>query len=345
MSAGSFDPVSAGSRDREFVSLPISSVLLPGDSPRLQGKDAKHVARLAEIDEPLPPILVDRRSMRVIDGMHRLMAASQRGHKTIEVEFFDGTAGEAFLRAVEANISHGLPLSQEDRRAAAERIIVSHPQMSNRAIARASGMSAKSVATIREKNADTMPPLKARIGIDGKARPVDNAEGRRRAAELTAEFPHASLREVARHAGISAATVSDVRKRLASGLMPIPERRASKDRSNEDSNPAQPVADVNRSGVRNARKNSQQPASSLLDKLLKDPTLRMRDDGRRLLRLLQRSAVEKQGMTELVTAVPPHCTKVVADLVRQYADIWSSFAQELDAGVRGRDTDASVRML
>jgi hypothetical protein len=200
------------------------------------------------------------------------------------------------------------------------------------------------VAVVREKNAGTTPSLKARIGIDGRARPVDNAEGRRRAAELTAEFPHASLREVARRAGISAATVSDVRKRLASGLIPVPEGRISKDRSNEDSNPALSVEDVNRPGAQNACQNPQ-PAASLLDSLLKDPALRMRDDGRKLLRLLQRSAVEKQGMTELVTAVPPHCTKAVADLVRQYADIWSSFAQELDAGVRGRDTGASVRML
>jgi hypothetical protein len=57
----------------------------------------------------LPPLLVDRRSMRVIDGMHRLMAALLKKRETIDVEFFDGSYADAFLLAVEANVAHGLP--------------------------------------------------------------------------------------------------------------------------------------------------------------------------------------------------------------------------------------------
>jgi hypothetical protein len=60
------------------VAVPVLS-LRPADSPRLNGEDKAHIARLAEMDTPLPPILVDRRTMRVIDGMHRLMAASLLG--------------------------------------------------------------------------------------------------------------------------------------------------------------------------------------------------------------------------------------------------------------------------
>jgi ParB-like chromosome segregation protein Spo0J len=281
--------------------------------------------------------------MRVIDGMHRLLAASLRGQKTIEVEFFDGTTEEAFLRAVEANVAHGLPLSQEDRRAATRRIIVSHPQMSDRAIARASGLSAKSVAAIRQKFASAAPPLKARIGIDGKARPVDSADGRRRAAELIAEFPLASLRDVARRAGISPATVSDVRKRLASGVTPIPDGGVSRDdRSNEyRGRAAAPMHHVNGFGVRKVR-DKPQSVFSVLEKLLGDPSLRMREDGRKLLRLLQRGAVERENVLELTNAVPSHCSEVVADLVRQYAEIWSTFAQELDECVRSTGTDACM---
>ncbi|MGP4002856.1 hypothetical protein [Streptomyces sp. 8N706] len=78
--------------------------------------------------------------MRVIDGMHRLLAAVVRGQETIDVEFFDGSAEDAFLRAVQGNLAHVLPLLLSDRRAAASRIIVSHPQMSDRAIARASAL-------------------------------------------------------------------------------------------------------------------------------------------------------------------------------------------------------------
>jgi ParB-like chromosome segregation protein Spo0J len=57
--------------------------------------------------------------MRVIDGMHRLMAASLQGRESIDVMFFHGSEIDVFLRAVQENITHGLPLSQADRRAAA----------------------------------------------------------------------------------------------------------------------------------------------------------------------------------------------------------------------------------
>src|SRR4051794_5816808 len=107
--------ISAGIDERqdgepEIVSLPIIQVL-PGESPRLMGEDKVHVLRLAAIEGPLPPILVDRRTMRVIDGIHRLMAASLKGQKMIDVKLFDGSREEAFLKAVEANVEHGLPLS------------------------------------------------------------------------------------------------------------------------------------------------------------------------------------------------------------------------------------------
>src|SRR5215469_3704588 len=124
--------------------------LRPGDSPRLEGTDEEHATRLAETEEALPPILVDRKSMRIIDGAHRFMAASLRGQESIEVEFFDGSDADAFLRAVEANVQHGLPLTRADRWAAAARIVASQSHMSDRAIAEATGLSARRVASIRQ---------------------------------------------------------------------------------------------------------------------------------------------------------------------------------------------------
>src|SRR5579859_6840630 len=130
--------------------IPVLS-LRPADSPRLNGEDRAHIVRLAESETSLPPILVDRRTMRVIDGMHRLMAASLQGRDTIEVIFFDGSEADVFLRAVEENVAHGLPLSLADRRAAAERIITSHPHMSDRAIGQTTGLAAKTVAAVRKR--------------------------------------------------------------------------------------------------------------------------------------------------------------------------------------------------
>ncbi|TXS41837.1 ParB/RepB/Spo0J family partition protein [Streptomyces sp. OR43] len=311
-------------------------LLLPGESPRSEGLDEEHIARLAEIDTQTPAILVDRRTMRVIDGMHRLMAAKLRGHELIEVELFDGTPEEAFLRAVEVNVSHGLPLTLADRRAAAGRIIASHPQMSDRAIARAAGLGAKAVAAIRRRAADALPQLSARIGRDGKTRPLSSVDGRLRAAELIAERPEASLREVARLAGISPATVSDVRKRLESGLAPVVEPARAPEAPADA--PADPPAAADGADRRVEPKRNQlpaDPAAALLEKLLRDPSLRHKEGGRQLLRLLQQqNAVATRAGEELMEAVPSHCGSLVLDLARYYAGTWTDFAKQLDKRVR-----------
>ncbi|KAB2594151.1 transcriptional regulator [Streptomyces arboris] len=311
-------------------------LLLPGESPRSEGLDQEHIARLAEIDTPIPAILVDRCTMRVIDGMHRLMAVKLRGQGLIEVELFDGTPEEPFLRAVEANVSHGLPLSLADRRAAAGRIVVSHPEMSDRAIARAAGLGAKAVAAIRRRAADVVPQLAARIGRDGKTRPLSSMDGRLKAAELIAERPQASLREVARLAGISPATVSDVRKRLESGLAPVAESARTSEAPADASADASAVAEAGERRVerRTANQLSADPAVAL-EKLLRDPSLRHKEGGRQLLRLLQQqNAVVTRAGEELVEAVPSHCETLVLDLARYYAGTWMGLAKQLDERVR-----------
>jgi hypothetical protein len=59
--------------------------------------------------------------MRVLDGMHRVRAAILRGDAVIAAVFFDGDADAGFVEAVRANISHGLPLTVADRKAAVAR--------------------------------------------------------------------------------------------------------------------------------------------------------------------------------------------------------------------------------
>jgi ParB-like chromosome segregation protein Spo0J len=282
---------------QDVVAVPILS-LRPGYSPRREGESKAHIARLAESETPLPPILVDRRTMRVIDGMHRLMAASLRGQETIDVKFFDGSEAAAFVLAVQANVTHGLPLSRADRRAAAARIIASHPQMSDRAIGTAAGLAAGTVAAIRRGAAGGAPELAARVGKDGRVRPVNGAHGRERAAALLAERPGASLREVARGAGVSPGTVRDVRRRLKRGEEPAP---------------APAVA---------------------LEQLLRDPSLRHNEQGRRLLRSLQANSAAAQMWPGMTAAVPPHCVAIVMQLARQYGQMWLGFAQELDERAR-----------
>ncbi|MBB4926190.1 helix-turn-helix domain-containing protein [Kitasatospora kifunensis] len=319
--------------------------LLPGESPRSEGRDQEHIARLAELEGPLPPILVDRRSMRVIDGMHRLLAAVTKGQQTIEVEFFEGSSEDAFLTAVEANVRHGLPLSHADRRAAAERIVTSHPHLSDRAIARTAGLGAKAVAAIRRRVTEDGAQLQARVGRDGKVRPLNSVEGRLRAAELIAERPDASLREVARLAGISPATVSDVRRRLESGELPTAAQQAEQqaeqqiERQVDGQVDREVVVPVHRGGRRSARRMRLVPSDPtvVLEKLVRDPSLRHKEEGRQLLRLLQQNAIRTREWSELTAAVPAHCGALVVDLARQCAETWMEFAQELDERVRTAD--------
>ncbi|MEV0126108.1 transcriptional regulator [Streptomyces sp. NPDC050703] len=264
--------------------------------------------------------------MRVIDGMHRYLAALSNGQRMIDVEFFDGTPEEAYLRAVEANSAHGLPLTPAERKAAAARIIASLPHMSDRAIAKAAGLGAKAVATIRRRMGET-PQLKARVGQDGKVRPLNSAEARHRVADLLAERPDASLRELARLACTSPATVSDVRRRLASGEPPAPGRTDAEKPASEA--PAVRPQPVGRRPHRGIRLVSQDP-TTVVDKLLRDPSLRHREEGRQLLRQLQQHAIAMQEWPELGTAVSPHSREMVASLAREYAKAWLGFAQELD---------------
>ncbi|MFF1413401.1 transcriptional regulator [Streptomyces sp. NPDC058289] len=332
-------PTASGAEPREAqcAEVPVTAVTV-GDSPRSAGADEEHIARLAETEEPLPPILVDRRTMRVIDGMHRLAAARLRGQQTISVKFFDGCADDAFLRGVEANVTHGLPLSQADRRAAAARIVATHPHLSDRSIARASGLGAKTVAALRRSSgAGTRDDL--RVGGDGRVRPLSSVEGRQRAAEILAEHPQASLREVARMAGISPTTVSDVRRLLEAGRDPGASGGGPRARTEVNSCAVKgrsstpittPIIAVVNPAGRRVEPPQVDPAT-VLQKLLRDPALRQRESGRHLLRLLQHNVVDQHMWAELAAAVPAHAGGLVADLARQYAQTWAVFAQELYA--------------
>jgi ParB-like chromosome segregation protein Spo0J len=333
-----------GSRARGpdvVVTVPVLS-LRPADSPRLNGEDRAHIARLAEVENTLPPVLVERRTMRVIDGMHRLMAASMQGHETIDVIFFDGSEADVFLHAVQENVTHGLPLSQADRRAAAERIVASHPHLSDRAIGQVAGLGARTVATIRKRSTDGVPQSNARMGRDGKVRPLDSAQGRRRAAELLTEQPAASLRDVARVAGISPATVLDVRKRLERGDPPTPEKpEAARATAASGSDGGRAAAGP---GSRTASRSAAplDPAA-MVEKLLRDPSLRNNELGKGMLRLLHVNAVGAGQLPDVASAVPPHCVAIIVELARQYAWMWQDFARELDGRARIIDPSASGR--
>jgi hypothetical protein len=289
----------------------------PADSPRLDGVNTEHVRALAEAAAEFPPILVQRSTMRVIDGMHRLSAARRKGQPDIGVEFFDCTDEEAFVLAVAANATDGLPLTGADRRAAAVRIMRHRPEASDRLIAELTGLTPKAVGGIRRRAAETLPKPAKRVGRDGRIRPVDPSGGRRIASQILAADPGASLREIARMAGISIGTAHDVREKIRRGSDPVsPRGRKS--------------ARYVTTGQGN-RANGQADLDAILRRLRHDPALRYSESGRSVLgwfcgpRLL--TAADWQ---DVIDRIPPHCRFEIVQLASGCAAVWSDFAAELE---------------
>ncbi|MEU7136277.1 streptomycin biosynthesis protein [Streptomyces sp. NPDC046261] len=309
--------------------LPLCA-LLPSDSPRVAGEDPLHVQALARLDAPLPPIVVHRETLRVVDGMHRLRAARLRGDERIAVRFFDGSAEDAFVHAVRLNIRHGLPLTQADRTAAAERIIRSHPHWSDRLIASATGLAASTVAALRRRATGAAPQVKARTGRDGRVRPVNAAEGRRRAGALIAAKPQASLREIADGAGIAVGTARDVRLRIRQGQDPVPKKLRDAESRMQDTQtcarPAPAPAVAAAEPAPTGAVNTDPP----LKKLCKDPSLRFTEDGRALLQLLSAHTLGGTRWRRLLDAVPAHRRAMVAQAARYCGESWLRFAIELE---------------
>jgi ParB-like chromosome segregation protein Spo0J len=306
--------------DPEWV---IINHLMVGRSPRINGPNEEHVRLLADSESPLPPIVVQRRTRRVVDGVHRLRAAMLRGEERIQVRYFDGDDDDAFVVAVHANRAHGLPLSLADREAAAARIIVSHSHYSDRAIAEIAGLSAKTIGSIRR----TLPPEQqrtTRIGRDGRVRPVSSADGRRVAHEVMAENPNASLREVARRAGISVATVRDVRERLRRGDDPVPPSQRAGGRTARQEPPAGDL------GLPDTAHLAFRDRAAVLRSLYNDPALRFNESGRSLLRWLHPHVAGLDEWPDRVRAMPPHCAYTLIELARSCADEWQRIALELE---------------
>jgi ParB-like chromosome segregation protein Spo0J len=305
--------------------VPCAS-LKAADSPRLDGESLDHIAVLAENGVHLPPIVVHRQTMRVIDGMHRLRAAQLRGDQSVEVEFFDGDPDEAFIAAVRANITHGLPLTLADRKAAAQRILGCQPHRSDRWVGQVTGLAAGTVAAIRRRAGTAEVQGPSRLGRDGRVRPRDAADGRLRAQHEISARPDASLREIANAAGISPATAKDVRDRLRRGDALVPQaarkaravRRAASEGPRIDSRGSRKSPDVDRS------------LDWSFQRLMRDPSLRYSDSGRQLLRMLELHARGPGAVEKLIDAVPAHCGYLVARLVRQSARRWLELADALE---------------
>lgn len=319
--------------ERTPVTVEIAS-LVSGDSPRSDGEDELHVQRLVEAEWPLPPILVHRSSMRIIDGRHRVSAAKRKGFDSIDAYLIDGSDDAMFVVAVQENVAHGLPLTLADRRAATAKILRTHPHWSDRLVAKTTGISAKTVSAIRcatEENRQSHD----RLGRDGRVRPLNAAAGRQLAAQLIGSWPDASLREIAQATGICPSTVRDVRARVRRGEDPVT--------TSDDSKPHQskPMGGK-REPARRTRPNPPRPPAvtpamaaiesaavgPVLRALSNDPALRMNAGGRELLRWLHHHAVSSTDSQKISDFVPDHCYQQLVEVARRCSANWAYIADD-----------------
>jgi ParB/Sulfiredoxin domain len=286
---------------------------------------------LSQVEDELPPILVHQASMRIVDGMHRFRAAILRGDTTIVVRFLDCDENEAFAAAVEMNVKHGLPLSLADRKAAARQILDASPQWSNRMVAAKTGLSHKTVSTLRERASGENSQSDGRMGRDGRFRQLSTAAGREKAADLIRQYPGKSLREIARSAGVSVGTVRDVRLRLDSGLDPVPKFRQSSPEQPDQARPTGAPRVAGAAGIPAEEHPSPDPdVKTILQSLSNDPSLRFSETGRLLIRLLRDSMTFTAGLAAIAENVPPHQAYAIAQLVRSCADSLSGTARQLE---------------
>ncbi|MFJ9365462.1 ParB N-terminal domain-containing protein [Nocardia sp. NPDC101769] len=136
----------------DIVRIPLDRLRID-TTIRQSGENSRHVTALSEVAAALPPIVVHRSRMTVIDGAHRVRAAMCSGSQWIDAVYFDGDDGQALLLAVRLNSRHGLPLSAADRKAAAEQALSFYPDWSDRKLAEVIGLPERTIAAVRKRSA------------------------------------------------------------------------------------------------------------------------------------------------------------------------------------------------
>jgi ParB-like chromosome segregation protein Spo0J len=310
--------------------------VVPGPYLREAGTNHAHVQLLADASSTsaLPPILVQRSTHRVIDGMHRLAAAKLRGEQTINACLIDCTDEEALVLAIKSNTLHGLPLSKADRISGAKRILMAHPDWSDRAVASVTGMSAKTIAVLRNRSSGEVVSFEKRLGRDGKRRPVAAAEGRKRAAAYLDAHPDASLREVAREADVSVGTVHSVRRLMRHGTDPIAPAAARPEPTGprvagRPGAAASQFAEAIVPALHEVKHYRQLAWSAISLKVTNDPALRYTEGGRAFLRWMAQHALHAEDWREVVSAVPVHWVDDVSAIADSVGAEWRMFAMQL----------------
>ena len=325
-----------------------------GYSPRQMKVDHDHVAALADVVDRLPPVVVDERTMTVIDGVHRVEAYRKLGRSRIPALMFRGNDMEALVIAIQANIQHGKPLNRGERQEAARALLHECPERSDRWVGEVCGVSHTTVAVLRRSV--SAADAKVRMGRDGRRRPVDPSLGQAAVARVMAENPTASIRQAAGAAGVAPSTV----QRLAAGLArsqkpPLSavgftvratvggshDDRPHDDRPHDD----RPHDDRPHHDRRDDdRPDDDRPDDDRPDDdrphgdLVVDPVRHPSCEGAEVTTWLARTSVSVEDLYAHLASLPLSRVYEVADECRRRARSWAQMADALEARVRRGST-------
>jgi ParB-like chromosome segregation protein Spo0J len=281
------------------------SDLAPGIQLRRGRINRDHLNAIALSDGDWPPILVRRADRSIVDGHYRYLAACQLGKSHVDCTYFDGGEESAFLEALRQNTFHGLPLSLSDREAAARQVLALHLEWSDRRIGATCGLAPGTVGRIRIDVAGRSTDdgqLPARVGRDGRRRPVDPRATRSRIVSVLSDQPDRSLRDVARMAGASPATVWAVKKQQKQGA-------------------AQP------------KHPSGRPAALRSPGWSSDAAVLSATHGENFVRWFERTSIGGEW-ADFVSGIPISRVYQVADEARRRAAEWLDLAVAVEARVR-----------
>ena len=144
--------------------LPIASLEFAEKAWPREGPDEERLALFTELYVSdgvgaLPPIEVIERpsgNYLIADGHHRAFAAVRVGLKEIPAQILPLAYGgdpfvAAYRRGLETAVASSKPLTLNERRRAGWRLLKEEPALSDREIARLSGLSHQTIARFREK--------------------------------------------------------------------------------------------------------------------------------------------------------------------------------------------------
>lgn len=294
--------------------------------------DLDHVARLGEVLDLLPPIVLRLNGERyeLIDGSHRCAAHRLGGRSEIQAMVVQVSDARAVEWATSANVTHGRPLTTPDRKRAAERLMALDPELSDRSIAASCGLSHVTVAALRPTGqSDQLDTPEKRTGGDGKKRPASKQQAeqaRAKAEEIAAEQPEISTRDLAEQAGVSRGTAATAKKAAAEP-------------------PAEPAPEASpRNHLRDVSATPEERATSTVGDILgppipqtwsKHPAAKRSNDGRDFCGWMDRRTIRGTDPEAMVHGfaemVPGELLPEAEAAARVQAGLWLEFAATVAA--------------